>query len=98
MASLKDKAYKILKAPRMTEKSVGAGGKGIVFDVNTKANKIEIKNAVESVFNVKVEKVRVVNCNAKKRRRGELLSNRGGWKKAYVTLREGNSLDIIEGL
>jgi large subunit ribosomal protein L23 len=100
MASLKDKAYKILKAPRITEKSAGVGkeGKGLVFDVNTKANKIEIKKAIESVFNVKVETVRVLNCVAKKRKKGAVLNNKGAWKKAYVTLSEGNSLDIIEGL
>ncbi len=100
MASNKDRAYKILKAPRITEKTAGVGqdGKGLVFDVNPKANKIEIKHAVESVFNVKVSKVRVINCASKKRKRGELLSNRGVFKKAYVTLKEGNSLDIIEGI
>lgn len=100
MASIKDKAYKILKSPRITEKSAGVGsqGNGLVFDVNPKANKIEIKHAVESTFNVKVAAVRIVNCVAKKRKRGELLSNRGAFKKAYVTLKEGNSLDIIEGI
>ncbi len=100
MASIKDKAYKILKSPRLTEKGTGVGkeGSGLVFNVNPKANKIEIKHAVESTFNVKVSQVRIVNTPAKKRRRGELLSNRGTMKKAYVTLREGNSLDIIEGI
>lgn len=100
MASIKDKAYKILKAPRLTEKSAGSGSSGssIVFEVNPKANKIEIKHAVETTFNVKVGAVRIVNTATKKRKRGELLSNRGVMKKAYVTLKEGNSLDIIEGI
>ncbi|HMO18127.1 MAG TPA: 50S ribosomal protein L23 [Oligoflexia bacterium] len=101
MASIKDKAYKILIAPRITEKSatVGSTGSGLVFDVHPKANKIEIKHAIEEVFDVKVGKIRTVNCpKPGKNRRGNLLSSKGAYKKAYVTLREGNSLDIIEGL
>jgi large subunit ribosomal protein L23 len=101
MASIKDKAYKILSAPRVTEKSatVGSTGSGMVFEVNSKANKIEIKHAVEQVFDVKVAKVRTVNVpHAGKQKRGKLLSSKGSFKKAYVTLKEGSSLDIIEGL
>jgi large subunit ribosomal protein L23 len=101
MSSIKNKPYKILVAPRVTEKSttIGSTGSGMVFDVNPKANKIEIKHAIESVFDVKVAKVRTINSPAPgKRRRGALLSSKGSYKKAYVTLKEGSSLDIIEGL
>ena len=101
-SSIKDTAYKILIAPRLTEKASGIGSstKGIVFEVNPRANKIEIKKAVEEVFDVKVGSVRTLTCvGGKKKRKGsELLSRKGSWKKAYVTLKEGSSLDIIEGL
>ncbi len=101
MGSIKDRAHKILLTPRVTEKSatVGSTGSAMVFNVHPKANKIEIKSAVEQVFDVKVAKVRtLVAPRAGKQKRGSLLSSKGAHKKAYVTLKEGNSLDIIEGL
>lgn len=101
MASIKDKAYKILKNPLVTEKSatVGSSGSALVFEVHPKANKIEIKHAVESVFDVKVGNVRTcILPRPGKQKRGKLLSNKDVRKKAYVTLKEGNSLDIIEGI
>jgi large subunit ribosomal protein L23 len=101
MASIKDRAHKILISPRVTEKSasVGSTGSAMVFNVHPRANKIDIKHAVEEIFDVKVGKVRtVISPRPGKQRRGSLLSNKGSHKKAYVTLKEGNSLDIIEGL
>lgn len=101
MSSIKDKAHKVLISPRVTEKSatIGSTGTGMVFEVNPKANKIDIKKAIEQTFDVKVAKVRtIVSPRAGKQKRGTLISNKGRFKKAYVTLKEGNSLDIIEGL
>jgi large subunit ribosomal protein L23 len=102
MGSIVDSANKILKSPVLTEKATGVGslGKGLVLEVSSKANKFEIKKAVEEVFGVKVDKVRTLNCvkRIKRRASSQLLSSKGSWKKAYISLKEGNALDIIEGL
>lgn len=91
-------AYEIIRKPLVTEKSMGLQQKNVyTFVVDIKANKPEVKRAVESAFNVKVDKVRVeVNKGKQKRMKNMLLSGRRkDWKKAYVTLQEGQRLDII---
>jgi large subunit ribosomal protein L23 len=100
MASIKKSVYEILRVPRITEKSAMAQAVegSVVFEVHPRANKIEIKSAVEQIFDVKVKAVRTSNYKGKTKRVGQKVGVRGGWKKAYVALEEGSSIDIIEGL
>ena len=93
---MKDTKYlEIIKAPVITEKSQmdKANGK-YTFKVDPKANKIEIKQAIEKIFNVKVQEIRTVNVKPKKRRVGRYagLTNRS--KKAIVTLAEGQTIEL----
>lgn len=83
--------YSVLQGPCLTEKAAlmqEEDGK-IVFKVHPKANKIEVKNAVELMFNVKVKNVRTVSLHGKKKRVGKTVGFTNDWKKAYVTLSEG---------
>ena len=100
MGSVKDNVYGILREPRMTEKSatLGSTSNTVVFEVHVKANKKEIQNAVEKIFDVKVESVRTINSLGKMRRVRTQAGRQKAWKKAYVTLKEGSTIDIIEGL
>ncbi len=93
---MKDTKYlDILKAPVITEKSQLAKEQGkYTFKVDPKANKIEIKSAIEKIFNVKVKSIRTLNEKPKKRRVGRYtgLTNRS--KKAIVTLEDGQTIDL----
>jgi large subunit ribosomal protein L23 len=90
--------YTVIEAPLITEKGtfVNESGNQVVFQVRTDANKIEIKHAVEKLFKVKVVKVRTANILGKTRRVGRSMGNRPDWKKAYVTLGEGQRIDFFE--
>jgi large subunit ribosomal protein L23 len=90
--------YTVIAAPLITEKGtyVNEIGNQVVFQVRPDANKIEIKKAVEKLFKVKVVKVRTANVLGKTRRVGRSLGNRPDWKKAYVTLGEGQRIDFFE--
>ena len=92
--------YGILRKPRITEKAAIAGSatNGVVFDVAPGANKIEIRTAVEKIFDVKVKAVKTLNYKGKVKRVGRNIGRRKDWKKAYVLLEEGSSIDVIEGL
>ncbi len=68
------------------------------FKVAKKANKIEIRKAVEEIFNVKVDNVNTMNMRGKKRRLGRNEGRTASWKKALVRLAEGDSIEIFEGL
>ena len=84
--------YSVLQGPCLTEKAAllqEENGK-VVFKVHPKANKIEVKNAVELMFNVKVKDVKTVTIHGKKKRVGKTVGFTSDWKKAYVTLSEGN--------
>lgn len=100
MGSIKKTAYDIIRRPRITEKTalLGSVENSIVFDVHPRANKTEIRQAVEKIFEVKVKAVRTMNYMGKEKRVGNKTGRRPAWKKAYVSLKEGNSIDIIEGL
>lgn len=98
MASVKKDIYSILRAPRITEKSANAGKNTIVFEVHVDANKVEIRNAIEKIFSVKVAGVRTLNNMGKIRRVKMKQGRENGWKKAYVKLAEGSSIDLVEGL
>ncbi|OEU47056.1 MAG: 50S ribosomal protein L23 [Desulfobulbaceae bacterium S3730MH12] len=83
--------YSILKGPCLTEKAAllqEVEGK-VVFKVHPKANKVEVKRAVEQLFNVKVKDVRTANMHGKQKRVGKTIGFTKDWKKAYVTLSEG---------
>jgi large subunit ribosomal protein L23 len=90
--------YTVVEAPLITEKGthVNEIGNQVVFQVRSDANKIEIKRAVEKLFKVKVVKVRTANVLGKTRRVGRSLGSRANWKKAYVTLGEGQRIDFFE--
>ena len=90
--------HAIIAAPVITEKGtlVNEAGNQVVFQVHPDANKLEIKHAVERLFKVKVLKVRTSNFLGKIRRVGRSSGRRAGWKKAYVTLGEGQRIDFFE--
>ena len=95
----KDRLYTVLKAPRMTEKTARAGetGNQYVFTVAKDANKADIKDAVEALFEVEVESVRVVNVKGKRKMFRLAAGKRSDWKKAYVRVREGQVIDLLGG-
>lgn len=86
--------YRIILSPIITEKSTLLKEKNreVCFEVNPKANKIEIKKAVEQLFKIKVERVRVQNKRGKMRRVGRSVGKKKDWKKAYVKLKEGEKM------
>ena len=96
MASTKKTIYRVLQKPLITEKTASQGG--AVFAVHPDANKIEIRKAVEKIFDVKVTAVRTANMMGKKKRVGQKVGKQKDWKKAYVSLAEGSNIEIIEGL
>ena len=87
-------AYQIIRKPIITEKGLGVKEteSTLVFQVAAKATKTEIKEAVQSIFKVKVDSVRTANFEGKERRRGKFTGYRPDWKKAYVRLREGEKM------
>mgnify|MGYP001250435629 FL=1 len=91
--------YTVLVAPLITEKSTLANevGNQVVFRVHALANKVSIRDAVETLFNVKVKQVRTMQYLGKNRRVGRSQGRKSSWKKAYVTLREGDRIDFFEG-
>ena len=90
----------ILKRPRITEKGsqLAETHNVVVFEVARDANKIEIKNAVQSAFNVEVSNVRTMIVRGKIKRRGRNIGKRPTWKKAIVTLADGHEIDFFGGI
>jgi len=88
-----ERLFKVLLGPHITEKSAMPSGAAtqVVFKVALNANKLEIKKAVEQLFEVKVDDVRVVNMKGKTRTG---MGQRSDWKKAYVRLAEGQDIDF----
>ena len=85
----------ILQAPHVSEKSsMNQAYRQYIFKVIPDANKIEIREAVEHLFKVKVRTVRVLNTKGKATRFKQVRGHRSGWKKAYVTLVEGSEIEI----
>jgi large subunit ribosomal protein L23 len=89
----------VLLAPLITEKGtlVNETSNQVVFRVRCSANKEEIRKAVEAFFKVKVQRVHTVNLLGKRRRTAKSIGRRSDWKKAYVTLAEGQTIDFFEG-
>lgn len=92
--------YDVLVRPVLTEKSTELLDKqnAYTFVVANDANKIEIARAIEKQFGVKVERVRTMRYAGKERRMGRYVGRRPSWKKAVVTLREGDAIEIFEGV
>jgi large subunit ribosomal protein L23 len=96
------KSNEIIRRPLVTEKSTmmrDAGANVIAFEVDPAANKIQVKDAVEALFKVKVAEVRLFNVRGKVKRMGRFAGKRRDWRKAYVRLKEGEKApDFIEGV
>jgi len=97
--------WDIIKSPVITEKALVAKEESqdrrqlLTFRVDRRATKPEIKSAIEKIFNVQVDAVRTLNYMGKKARRGRFEGRKPSWKKAYVTLKEGEKpLDYGEAI
>ncbi len=92
----------VIRRPIVTEKSTiirEQGTNTIAFEVDRRANKIEVKRAVEELFKVKVSEVRLFNVHGKVKRMGRNQGKRPDWRKAYVRLKEGEKApDFFEGV
>jgi len=95
----KERLMKILLSPVVSEKSAMAAdaARQFAFKVAPDATKPEIAQAVEQMFDVKVDQVRTVNVKGKQKRFGAMLGRRADWKKAYVRLQEGHDIDFAGG-
>lgn len=91
-----ERVFKVLLGPHVTEKSATQAGSAtqVVFKVATDSTKLEVKKAVEQLFEVQVDDVRVVNVKGKTRRTRTGTGRRSDWKKAYVRLAEGQDIDF----
>ena len=86
----------VLDAPIISEKSTTAAEKHnqFVFKIKKQATKMQVKKAVEALFNVEVDSVHVLNVKGKKKRFGKTLGQRSDWKKAYVKLKPGHDINF----
>ena len=97
--SVKAEHYDIIRKPLVTEKSTMASENGaVVFEVSTDSNKPQIKEAVEALFGVKVKAVNTSITKGKQKRFKGVLGRRRDVKKAFVTLEDGNTIDVTTGL
>jgi large subunit ribosomal protein L23 len=97
---MRAKTYQILKRPLITEKSTAEKEthNKLHFEVDRRANKIEVKQAVEQIFKVDVVDVFTLNVRGKVKRVGRILSKRPDWKKAIVTIKPGQQVKFFEGV
>ena len=93
----KNRLYQVLLSPRVTEKTARVGdiSNQYVFQVAPDANKAEVRAAVEELFEVNVESVRIVNVKGKSKSFRMRPGKRNDWKKAYVRVQEGQTLDFL---
>jgi large subunit ribosomal protein L23 len=91
--------FQVLKKPLVTEKSTQllADGNWVCFRVDSSANKIQVKQAVEKIFNVTVLQVNTMVVSGKNRRFGQNVGRTKPWKKAMLRLKEGDKIDLFEG-
>ena len=98
MRQMLDK-YDVVRKPIVTEKSTMASENGaIVFEVDMNATKLQVKEAIENLFNVKVKAVNTLISKGKVKRFKGKLGRRRDFKKAYVMLEDGNTIDVTTGL
>ena len=92
--------YDIIRRPLITEKTSiqKEMANQLTFEVDRKANRIEIRRAIERIFNVRVATVRTMQVKGKVKQRGRIVGKRRDWKKAIVTLRPGERIDFFEGV
>ena len=97
MSQQLDRYYRIIKKSHVTEKATtdSLNRNAYHFVVPTNANKVEIRHAIESLFEMKVVSVNTLTKNGKVRRRGYVKGQKPDWKKAMVTLKEGDTIDIF---
>jgi len=95
----KNRLYQVILSPRVTEKStqVGEDSNQYVFHVVNDASRSEVKGAVEMLFDVNVESVRIVNVKGKNKSFRMRPGKRNDWKKAYVRVQEGQVIDFLGG-
>jgi large subunit ribosomal protein L23 len=87
----------IILKPVITEKAtILRESNKYTFRVHSKANKVQIRQAIEGIFGVGVESVHTIKVPSKPKRQGLYAGRRAGWKKAYVTLKAGDSIDLVE--
>jgi large subunit ribosomal protein L23 len=91
--------YDIVRVPRITEKGTRLKEQSnvLTFEVRVDANKIQVRKAIEGIFKVKVADITTVNMPGKRKRLGMREGRRSDWKKAFVTLKPGEKIDIFEG-
>ena len=95
-AARQERLMTIIQGPHLSEKAhIAAESNQVVLKVRTDATKAEVKEAVELLFEVKVEAVNVVKCKGKTKRFGQTRGRRKDWKKAYVRLSEDSELDFL---
>ena len=92
--------YQVIKEPRITEKAniQKEDTNQVTFKVHKKANKVEIRQAVETFFKTKVLDVRTMNVRGKRRRMGKTVGKKSDWKKSVVRLAPGESIEFFEGM
>ncbi len=92
--------YGIIRRPIVTEKGTILRDENnqLLFEVDSRSNKSEIKKAIEKLFKVKVLSVQTQNRLGKRKRLGKFVGRRKNWKKAIVTLKEGDRVDYFEGV
>jgi large subunit ribosomal protein L23 len=92
-----DRMYRVIQKPVITEKATNdqLDRNAYHFRVPKDANKVEVRQAVEALFDVKVDSVNTINVNGKSRRRGWRAGRTPDWKKAMVTLKEGYTIELI---
>jgi large subunit ribosomal protein L23 len=93
-------ANEIIKRPLITEKTSIQKelNNQLTFEVDRRANRIEIKRAIETVFNVRVSDVKTIQVRGKVKQRGRIIGKRRDWKKAIVKLMPGERIDFFEGV
>jgi large subunit ribosomal protein L23 len=91
--------YDIIRRPIITEKTNIQKDQSnqVTFEVDPRANRIEVQRAIEKIFNVKVANTRTMHVRGKVKRRGRILGKRRDWKKAIVTLMPGERIEFFEG-
>ena len=91
-------SFDVIRRPVITEKATDAKEKlnKITFAVDTRSNKVEVRKAVEKIFKVSVEKVNILNVKGKEKRIGRIVGRRPGWKKAIVTLKKGDNIEVFD--
>jgi len=92
--------YDIIKRPLITEKTSiqKEAANQVSFEVDRRANRVEIKRAIEKIFNVRISSVQTMQVKGKIKQRGRIVGKRKDWKKAIVTLLPGQRIDFFEGV